>query len=172
MSSSSSSSENAYMLRASNLSLKRQSHPMNTIKRREQLSLGDHLGLTKCGIHLCHLPPGNESTELHWHTNDDEWIYILKAGPGAVMRIKQGEGLIEEYPLREGDFYGFAASSRIAHAVKTDTSEVLYLLGGSRTNLDSSHYPQLDKRRITDRTGRTKGWVVDDGETIDLIDSS
>ncbi|MBC7467449.1 MAG: cupin domain-containing protein [Bdellovibrio sp.] len=39
--------------------------------------LGDYFGITKFGVNLTELPPGAESTILHRHSKQEEFIYIL-----------------------------------------------------------------------------------------------
>jgi uncharacterized cupin superfamily protein len=39
---------------------------------------GDTLGLTKVGINRTTLLPGKKSSMCHWHTYEDEFIYILE----------------------------------------------------------------------------------------------
>ncbi|KZT18947.1 hypothetical protein NEOLEDRAFT_1048986, partial [Neolentinus lepideus HHB14362 ss-1] len=115
-------------------------HPLSPKVHREQVRLGDLTGLTKTGVHIVRLPPHNESSVLHWHNNDDEWIYILSAGEGAVMRIKEGDKDGKEEPLKDGDFFGFPAGTKNAHLMKSNDEEVVYLVGGSREKLDVCYY--------------------------------
>ena len=44
---------------------------------REKRALGDPLGLTKIGINHTTLPPGRESSMRHWHTLEEEFIFVL-----------------------------------------------------------------------------------------------
>ena len=44
---------------------------------REKRALGDAFGLTGFGVNLTVLHPGAESSMRHWHTHEDELIYIL-----------------------------------------------------------------------------------------------
>ena len=40
--------------------------------------LGSAGGLTDFGINLMHLPPGNWSSQRHWHSHEDEFVYVLE----------------------------------------------------------------------------------------------
>jgi uncharacterized cupin superfamily protein len=40
--------------------------------------LGDAGGLTDFGINLMHLPPGNWSSQRHWHSHEHEFVYVLE----------------------------------------------------------------------------------------------
>ena len=44
---------------------------------REKRALGDAAGLTKIGINHTTLGPGAASSMRHWHTHEDELIYVL-----------------------------------------------------------------------------------------------
>jgi uncharacterized cupin superfamily protein len=45
---------------------------------RSKRRLGDALGLTRIGINHSTLPPGKESSMRHWHTHEDEFVYVLE----------------------------------------------------------------------------------------------
>ena len=40
--------------------------------------LGDAMGLTDFGVNLVRLPPGKWSSQRHWHTHEDEFVYVLR----------------------------------------------------------------------------------------------
>ncbi|KAH9930431.1 uncharacterized protein BXZ73DRAFT_101806 [Epithele typhae] len=76
--------------------------------RSKPLSLGDTVGLTRTGVHLCRLPAGATSTTLHWHTHDDEWP---DGWEDKGKRERAQEGVVpREEPVRTGDFVGFKAA--------------------------------------------------------------
>ncbi len=64
------------------------------IRRR----LGDAGGLTQFGVNLMMLPPGNWSSQRHWHSHEDEFVYVLDgetllcAGDCAVFPKGTGNG--------------------------------------------------------------------------------
>lgn len=49
--------------------------------------LGDAGGLEDFGVHLMRLPPGGWSSQRHWHSLEDEFVYILE---GEVTLIEDG----------------------------------------------------------------------------------
>src|SRR5256885_4032919 len=59
---------------------------------RHKRRLGDALGLTRIGINLTMLPPGKESSMRHWHTHEDEFVYVLEGE--VVLRTDAGEQLL------------------------------------------------------------------------------
>ena len=44
---------------------------------REKRRLGDAFGLTQFGVNLLRLPPGQWSSQRHWHHGEDELVYVL-----------------------------------------------------------------------------------------------
>src|SRR2546430_5625824 len=56
---------------------------------RHKRPLGDALGLTRIGINLTMLPPGKESSMRHWHTHEDEFVYVLEGE--VVLRTDAGD---------------------------------------------------------------------------------
>src|SRR5205823_2776519 len=55
---------------------------------RERTKLGDAAGLSQFGVNLLRLPPGAWSSQRHWHTSGDEFVYVLS---GEVMLVTDGE---------------------------------------------------------------------------------
>jgi uncharacterized cupin superfamily protein len=105
---------------------------------REKRALGDPLGLTKIGVNLTTLAPGKESSMRHWHSHEDELIYVL-AGE-LVLRTNAGE-----QTLTAGTCAGFPAGSRDGHQlVNTGKVPAVYLEVSNRDPADSVVYPDVD----------------------------
>src|SRR3954471_4042151 len=45
---------------------------------RTRRRLGDAGGLRDFGVNLMHLPPGGWSAQRHWHSHEDEFVYVLE----------------------------------------------------------------------------------------------
>ena len=106
---------------------------------RAKRRLGDALGLTKIGVNLKTLLPGKESSMRHWHTHEDELIYILE---GEVMlRTDAGEQL-----LRAGMCAGFAAGDADGHQLINRSGEpAVYLEISNRARqADTAYYSDAD----------------------------
>lgn len=106
---------------------------------REKRRLGDALGLTKIGVNLTSLPPGKESSMRHWHTHEDELVYILE---GEVMlRTAAGEQL-----LRAGMCAGFAAGDANGHQlINRSGAPAVYLEISNRApQEDTAHYSDAE----------------------------
>lgn len=46
--------------------------------KRVRQRLGNAGGLTDFGVNLMRLPPGNWSSQRHWHSAEDEFVYVLE----------------------------------------------------------------------------------------------
>jgi uncharacterized cupin superfamily protein len=88
--------------------------------------LGDAGGLTDFGINITSLPPGNWSSQRHWHSHEDECVFILE---GELVLIEdEGETI-----LRAGDFAAFPKNSGNGHhMINRSTTTALYIEVGSR----------------------------------------
>ena len=106
---------------------------------REKRRLGDALGLTRIGVNLTTLPPGKESAMRHWHTHEDELIYILE---GEVM-LRTDAG---EQALRAGMCAGFAAGVADGHQlINRSGAPAVYLEISNRApDADTAHYSDAD----------------------------
>ena len=51
-------------------------------RARERTKLGDPVGLTQFGVNLCRLPPGAWSSQRHWHSHEDDFVYVLSGMNG------------------------------------------------------------------------------------------
>ena len=75
---------------------------------RVRQRLGNAGGLTDFGVNLMRLPPGNWSSQRHWHSHEDEFVYVLE---GELTLIEDGG----ETVLRAGDCAAFAKGSGNGH---------------------------------------------------------
>ena len=105
---------------------------------REKRAIGDALGLTRIGVNLTRLMPGRESSMRHWHTHEDELVYVLE---GEVALVTDAG----EQVLRAGQCAGFAAGARDGHQlVNRGDRPAVYLEISNRDERDEAHYPNLD----------------------------
>ncbi len=108
------------------------------MKDRIRHPLGNHFGITNFGVNLTYLPPGSISAPRHFHSNQDEFIYILEGTP--ILVTSAGE-----MPLRPGMCAGFKAGSDNAHQLRNRSdSMAVYLEVGDRTAGDVVTYPDDD----------------------------
>lgn len=105
---------------------------------RYRRRLGDALGLTLIGINHTTLPPGKESSMRHWHTHEDEFIYVLEGE--VVLRTSAGEQL-----LRAGMCAGFPARAEDGHQlINRSDRPAVYLEVSNRDKADTAHYSDAD----------------------------
>jgi uncharacterized cupin superfamily protein len=105
---------------------------------REKRALGDAAGLTKIGVNHTTLGPGAASSMRHWHTREDELIYVLA---GELVLVTDAG----EQPLRAGQCAGFPAGHRDGHQlVNRGTAPAVYLEISNRDGSDVAHYPDVD----------------------------
>jgi len=108
-------------------------------RTRERRKLGDAAGLTQFGVNLLKLPAGAWSSQRHWHSREDEFVYVIS---GEVMLVTEGS----EERLLAGDAAGFRAGEPNGHCLQNrSNSEVLLLEIGTRNEVeDQTHYPDID----------------------------
>ena len=106
---------------------------------REKRQLGKALGLQQFGVNLTTLPPGKESSMRHWHTREEEFVYVLEGE--VVLVTDAGEQL-----LTAGCCAGFPAGSGDGHQlVNRSDRPARYLEVGTRDDdADEVFYPDVD----------------------------
>jgi len=128
----------------------RRQHQFNDNAVRLTRTLGVKVGLARIGIHLIRLESGRDSTQFHYHDNDEEFVFIV-SGHG-IADIGD-----ESFEVGPGDFMGFPAPSP-AHSLHNPHEEdLVYLMGGERNAADVVHYPRIQRSMIKSH-GR-KHWV-------------
>ena len=104
----------------------------------EKRRLGDAFALTRVGINLTTLPPGKESSMRHWHTREDEFVYVLE---GEVV-LCTGAG---EQRLTAGMCAGFPAGLEDGHhLVNRSDRPAVYLEVSNRDSEDTVYYTEAD----------------------------
>ena len=107
-------------------------------RRRQRKRLGDAAGLTQYGVNLLILPPGAWSSQRHWHTGGDEFVYVL-AGE-VVLVTDDGEEV-----LRPGDAAGFKAGDGNGHCLQNRSAAPVRVLEiGTRATGSTAYYPDID----------------------------
>lgn len=100
--------------------------------------VGNAAGLTNFGVNLVELQPGSRSALKHWHSRQDEFVYVIE---GKVTLVTdEGENI-----LTAGDMAGFPAGEADGHhLINRSDSIVTYLEIGDRTSDDTVTYPDDD----------------------------
>ncbi|MBU7587204.1 MAG: cupin domain-containing protein [Nostoc sp. TH1S01] len=105
---------------------------------RVKKALGNAAGLKNYGVNLVTLAPGSCSALRHWHTRQDEFIYIIEGE--ATLVTNAGEEI-----LTPGMIAGFPAGEEDGHQlVNRSQNIVVYLEIGDRTPDDEAYYSDDD----------------------------
>jgi uncharacterized cupin superfamily protein len=111
-------------------------------RSRKRWRLGAAAGLAGFGVNLCRLPPGTWSSQRHWHSHDDEFIYVVE---GEVVLVTDAG----EEVLKSGDCAGFKASEPDGHCLQNRSDREAVVLEVGTNNSDGvAEYPDIDLRVV------------------------
>jgi uncharacterized cupin superfamily protein len=115
---------------------------------RVRQRLGDVAGLSDFGVNLLRLPPGCWSSQRHWHSAEDEFVYVVSGE--AVLVTDGGEEI-----LRAGDCAGFKAGVKDGHHLqnRSDRDVMLLEVGSRRASEDEGEYPDIGMRFLKGDAG-------------------
>ena len=119
----------------------RSEHQFNANAVRLTKTLGSLAGLSRIGLHMVRLEPDRESTELHSHDNDEEFIYIVSGTGTATIGH-------ETYEVSAGDLMAFPLQSPPHALHNTGAEDLIYLMGGERNSADVVHYPRQQRTMV------------------------
>lgn len=86
------------------------------------------------------LPPGGWSSQRHWHSHEDEFVYVLEG----ELTLVEDDG---ETLLGKGDCAAFPKGTGNGHHfINQGSSIALYLEVGSRNPLDLTTCSDIDMR--------------------------
>jgi uncharacterized cupin superfamily protein len=116
--------------------------------QRFRRRLGDAVDLTQFGVNLVRLPPGCWSSQRHWHTGEDEFVFVVE---GEVVLVTD----VGEEVLRRGDCAGFKAGVANGHHLQNRSLQDALVLevGTRRPEEDEVAYPDIDLRVLKGRSG-------------------
>lgn len=108
-------------------------------KARKRWRLADAAGLRQFGVNLLRLPAGAWSSQRHWHSAEDEFVYVLD---GEVVLVSDAG----EEVLHAGDCAGFKAGEPDGHHLqnRSGTEAVILEVGARNADLDAVEYPGID----------------------------
>jgi uncharacterized cupin superfamily protein len=106
---------------------------------RVKRALGDAFGLTQFGVNLVHLPPGCWSSQRHWHSHEDEFVFIVE---GELVLVTEAG----ERPMRPGMVAGFPAGRADGHHLinRSDRPATYLEIGSRRRDADEVVYSDID----------------------------
>lgn len=107
-------------------------------RERVRQRLGNAGALSDFGVNLMRLPPGNWSSQRHWHSHEDEFVYVLA---GELVLVEDGG----ETVLRAGDCAAFPKGSGNGHhMINRSGATAVYLEVGSRHPADLTTCSDID----------------------------
>lgn len=105
---------------------------------RARQRLGEASGLNDFGVNLLRLPPGAWSSQRHWHSSEDEFVFVVE---GEVVLISDSG----EETLVAGDCAGFKAGLQDGHHLQNRSQrDAVVLEVGSRKPDDEGEYSDID----------------------------
>jgi len=129
----------------------------NAIEGRSRKRIGNAIGLTQFGVNICTLKPGAQSSQRHWHQNEDEFVYVLE---GEVVLIEEGG----ETALKKGEAAGWKAGAPDSHTIlnRSDRDARVLEVGTRDPVGDKVVYPDIDM--LLERTATTRVYTRKSGE--------
>ena len=114
---------------------------------RARQRLGNAAGLDQFGVNLCRLKPGAASSQRHWHSKEDEFVYVLE---GEVVLIEdEGETI-----LKPGDAAAWKAGVANGHClINRSDRDALVLEVGTRSPTENAFYSDIDMQVVRDTQG-------------------
>lgn len=114
---------------------------------RSRQRVGNAAGLTKFGVNLTTLAPGAQSALRHWHSHQDEFIYVVS---GELTLVTDAGQTV----LTPGMMAGFPAGAADGHHLINRSEEsASYLEIGDRTPGDRAEYPDHDLLALPKKEG-------------------
>ena len=105
---------------------------------RTRRRLGEAGGLRDFGVNVTTLPPCGWSSQRHWHSDEDEFVYLLE---GEVTLVEDGG----ETLMRAGDCAAFPKGTGNGHHLINRSSAIaVYLEVGSRNPNDLTTCSDID----------------------------
>jgi uncharacterized cupin superfamily protein len=115
--------------------------------------LGRSQGLTLFGVNLSVIPPGGWSSQRHWHSHEDEFVWVVEGE--LTLVTDAGEEI-----LRAGDCAAFKAGDPDGHHLINNTERPARVLEiGNSDPRDRCVYSDIDM--VAEPEGR--GYVHRDG---------
>lgn len=108
------------------------------ISGREKRALGVPFNLTNLGINMITLPAGAMSSQRHWHTKQDEFVYMVDGE--LVLVTDAGEQV-----MSPGMVVGFAAGVINGHhLVNRSERKASFIVVSDKTPDDEGGYSDID----------------------------
>jgi uncharacterized cupin superfamily protein len=105
---------------------------------RAKRALTSALGLTQFGVNVTDIPPGGWSAQRHWHSHEDEFIFVLSG----ELTLITNDG---RQHLVAGDCAGFPGGVPNGHHLVNESNVSARILEvGTRDDRDEGNYSDVD----------------------------
>ncbi len=122
---------------------------------RQKRALSPPFNLTNLGVNMITLPPGAMSSQRHWHTKQDEFVYMVQGE--LVLVTDEGEQI-----MTPGMVVGFAAGLINGHnLVNRSGHDAAFLVFSDKTLGDEGGYSDIDMMFV--RKNEISSYVHKDG---------
>ncbi|MEQ1650927.1 MAG: cupin domain-containing protein [Hyphomicrobium sp.] len=119
--------------------------------------------LTQFGAFVETLAPGSHSSIKHWHSAEDEMVYVLA---GEVTLIEGDTATV----LRPGDAATFKAATPIGHCLENRSAQpTRCLIVGTRAAVDTITYPDHDRVCLRNRALPDDIWTDSAGNPAQSV---
>lgn len=129
-----------------------------TTQGRAKRALGNLFDLTQFGVNHTTLAPQASSALRHYHTFEDELVYVLSGTPTLETDAGQAE-------LKPGDVIGFKGGHTDGHRIvnlSPEPAEILEI-GTRQPATDEAEYPDVDLRYAQNPSGKGRIFTKRDG---------
>jgi uncharacterized cupin superfamily protein len=117
---------------------------------RMKRSIGNMFGITNFGMNITTIQPNGTSSIVHYHTNQDEMIYIISGTATLTLYYDTNNDAndanqkYKEIQMSMGESMGFPAGRKVGHSIRnTSNTEPLIMIEiGDRTPADTAIYPE------------------------------
>lgn len=110
----------------------------------------------KVGFVIEDLLPGHKSAAAHWHTLEEEHVYVIEGS----LTVRVGQ---DRHIMVAGDYIRFPAGDPTEHVLFNHTdAPCRYILVGENNEHDQCYYPDSNKVKIG-----TTGEIFDRADTRD-----
>jgi uncharacterized cupin superfamily protein len=113
-------------------------HPLNPKSEILFHRLSEKVGMQRAHMNFGRIPPGKESFVPHAHGSTEEFLFIIEGD--ATLEVNG-----QKLQIGAGDYVGFPVDGAVHHMTNTGSRDLVYLMGGERSESEVARFPTLRK---------------------------